>query len=83
MKQIYAGNLPESFKDRDLYDLFSPFGRIESVMMAFDGKTGLTRDFGFLEMYDNDADEAISKLNGKEIKGKKLRIEESKPSIVS
>lgn len=81
MKQIYCGNLPSDFTNKDLYDLFAQYGRIESVLIAEDSKTGIQRDFGFLEMYDEDADKAIKALKGYEIRGTKLRVEESKPRL--
>ena len=83
MKQIYVGNLPPDFTNKDLYELFAEFGRIESVLIAEDPKTGIQRDFGFLEMYDDDAVRAIKELNGKNVKGSKLRVEESKPKLPS
>lgn len=79
MKQIYVGNLPQGFTTRQLYDLFVEFGRVESVLMAEDPKTGDVKDFGFIEMDDASAARAIRNLNNRQISGRRLRVEESKP----
>ena len=80
MKQIYVGNLPQGFTTRQLYDLFVDFGRVESVLMADDPKTGEVKDFGFIEMASDEATQnAVKSLNGREVSGRRLRVEESKP----
>jgi RNA recognition motif-containing protein len=79
MKKIYVGNLPWSADEAGLRDLFSSVGEVLSAAVVSDRETGRSRGFGFIEMDDSDADKAISELNGKEMDGRQLRINEARP----
>jgi RNA recognition motif-containing protein len=74
MKKIYVGNLPFSTDDDSLRDLFSRYGTVHSASVITDRVTGRSRGFGFVEMDDSDADEAINGVNGTEIDGRALRV---------
>jgi RNA recognition motif-containing protein len=79
MKKIYVGNLPWSADDAGLRDLFATVGEVHSAAVVSDRETGRSRGFGFIEMDDSDADKAISELNGRELDGRQLRINEARP----
>lgn len=78
MKKIYVGNLPFSSTDQDLQDLFSQHGTVESVKVITDRETGRSRGFGFVEMDDAGADAAMEALNGTELDGRTLRVNEAR-----
>jgi len=78
MKKIYVGNLPWSADDNALRDLFSTIGEVHSAAVIADRETGRSRGFGFIEMENSDADKAISELNGQELDGRQLRINEAR-----
>ncbi len=77
MTSIYVGNLPFSASEDELSDLFSQHGAVSSVKLITDRETGRPRGFGFVEMADSDAAAAIEALNGKELGGRTLRINEA------
>jgi RNA recognition motif-containing protein len=79
MKKIYVGNLPWSADEAGLRDFFSNVGEVHSAAVVSDRETGRSRGFGFIEMDDGDADKAISELNGREMDGRQLRINEARP----
>lgn len=77
---IYVGNLSFEVTDEDLQQAFSAFGQITSVSVVKDKFTGQSRGFGFVEMPNPaEAQAAIAGLNGKEIKGRALNINEARP----
>ena len=78
MKSIYVGNLPFSATEEEIRDLFSPFGTVHGVKLVSDRDTGRPRGFGFVEMDEAAAASAISALNGKEMGGRSLRINEAR-----
>lgn len=78
MKKIYVGNLAFSTTEAELRDLFSQYGPVSSVALITDRETGQPRGFGFVEM-ENGADAAIGALDGKEIGGRTLRVNEARP----
>jgi RNA recognition motif-containing protein len=78
MKSIYVGNLPFSATEEEIRNLFSPFGAVHGVKLVSDRETGRPRGFGFVEMDDVAAASAISALNGKEVGGRSLRINEAR-----
>jgi RNA recognition motif-containing protein len=78
MKRIYVGNLPWSADEATLRDLFAAVGEVHSSAVISDRETGRSRGFGFIEMDDSDADKAISQLNGRELDGRALRINEAR-----
>jgi len=78
MKSIYVGNLSFSATEEDIRNLFSSYGTVHSVKLVSDRETGRPRGFAFVEMEDSAAAIAISALNGKEVGGRSLRINEAR-----
>lgn len=78
MKSIYVGNLPFTSTEDEVRNMFSQYGSVHSVKMVSDRETGRPRGFAFVEMDDSAANNAISALNGKEINGRPLRINEAR-----
>jgi cold-inducible RNA-binding protein len=78
MKKIYVGNLAFSTTEQQLRDLFGQHGTVSSVALITDRETGQPRGFGFVEM-ENGADKAISQLDGKEVGGRTLKVNEARP----
>ena len=78
VKTIYVGNLPFSSTSNDVGDMFSAYGTVHSVNLINDRETGRPRGFGFVEMDDEAALAAIEALNGSEIGGRSLRINEAR-----
>ena len=77
---LYVGNLPYSIRDDELSDLFSDFGAVKSANVIMDRSSGKSKGFGFVEMDDNEeAEKAIQSLNGKEVGGRELRVNEARP----
>lgn len=74
---MYVGNLPFSADQSSLQTLFAPFGEIVSARVMSDRETGRSRGFGFVEMASADAKNALSSLDGTELDGRKLRINEA------
>jgi RNA recognition motif-containing protein len=79
MKRIYAGNLPSDTTEKELTELFSAHGRVRSIKLAHDVFSGKCRGFGFIEMEGHEARAAIAGLNGKELRGNLLRVNEERP----
>lgn len=79
MKKIYVGNLPYSATESELRDVFGEHGTVESVSLVSDRETGRPRGFGFVEMDDAGATAAISALDGKDMGGRSLRVNEARP----
>jgi RNA recognition motif-containing protein len=77
MTKIYVGNLPFSATDAEVRELFAQHGTVESVSLITDRDTGRPRGFGFVEMSRADASRAIQNLNGKELGGRALRVNEA------
>jgi len=77
MTKIYVGNLPFSANESEVRDLFSQHGTVESVSLITDRDTGRPRGFGFVEMSRADASRAIQALNGKDMGGRPLRVNEA------
>ena len=77
MTKLYVGNLPWSASEDDLRELFSPIAEVNSVTVITDRETGRSRGFAFVELDKADADKAISQLNGQELGGRQLRINEA------
>lgn len=77
---IYVGNLSWNLKDQDLADLFAPFGEVSSAKIIQDKMTNRSKGFGFVEMAnDSEAQAAIAQLNGSEVDGRNLVVNESRP----
>ena len=79
MKKLYVGNLPYSFNDQSLEELFAQFGDVESAVVITDRATGRSKGFGFVEMDDTGADEAMSNLEGSDIEGRNLKVSPARP----
>ena len=77
MAKIYVGNLPFSASEADVRTLFSQHGTVESVSLPTDRETGRPRGFGFVEMSQADAARAIQNLNGHDMGGRPLRVNEA------
>jgi RNA recognition motif-containing protein len=77
MTTIYVGNLPFNATEQDLRGLFERHGAVESVKLINDRETGKPRGFGFVEMAQADAQAAIQALNGQQLGGRPLRINEA------
>ena len=76
--KIYVGNLPWSCTDQELSELFSDAGEVSTATVITDRETGRSRGFGFVEMNDDAAaNKAIAELNGKEMGGRPLRVNEA------
>ena len=78
--KIYVGGLPYSTAEQELADLFGQHGSVQSAKIITDKYTGQSRGFGFVEMgSDNEAKTAIEALNGTELGGRSLTVNEAKP----
>jgi RNA recognition motif-containing protein len=78
-KRIYVGNLSYQTTDNDLNNLFGQVGDVESVNIITDRDTGRSKGFGFVEMGNEDADKAIAQLNGTELNGRSITVNEARP----
>ncbi len=77
---IYVGNLSRDVTDEDLRQAFGDFGQVESINIIKDKFTGESRGFGFVEMPSKDeAQAAITGLNGQDLKGRAMNINEARP----
>ena len=78
--KIYAGNLSYEVTEEDLRQAFAAFGAVESVALIKDRSTGQSKGFGFVEMPSKDEGQAaITGMNGKELKGRTLNVNEALP----
>ncbi len=78
-KNIYVGNLPWSATEDEVRAAFEAYGEVSSVKLIEDRETGRPRGFGFVEMEDAGALEAIENLDGKDFGGRALKVNEAKP----
>ena len=78
-KKIYVGNLPYSATEDEVRELFGAHGAVESVNLITDRETGRPRGFGFVEMDEAAADAAIQAINGTEMGGRSLNVNEARP----
>jgi len=78
-KKIYVGNLPFSANDDELRALFATHGDVQSVNLITDRETGRLRGFGFVEMDESGADAAIAALDGQDMGGRALKVNEARP----
>jgi len=79
-KKLYVGNLPFSATEDSLKESFSQFGTVESVAIITDRDTGHSKGFGFIEMgSQQEATEAISKMNSSDMDGRTLKVSEALP----
>jgi len=77
-KKLYVGNLSFQTTDQELADAFGQFGTVTSAQVVTDRDTGRSRGFGFVEMSDG-ADQAITSMNGAQLQGRTLTVNEAKP----
>ncbi len=78
--KLYVGNLSFSSTEQDLEEVFGEIGTVESVNIIEDRDTGRSRGFGFVEMSSKEEGQnAISQLDGKEVDGRNLKVNEAKP----
>jgi RNA recognition motif-containing protein len=79
-KKLYVGNLSYGVTDGDLEQMFAAHGTVQSAQVIMDRDTGRSKGFGFVEMgSDQEAKAAIAALNGKEVDGRSLTVNEAKP----
>jgi RNA recognition motif-containing protein len=77
---IYVGNLSYGMSESELRDAFAQFGEVSSAKILMDRETGRSRGFGFVEMPNqSEGEAAISNLNGKDLGGRALRVNEARP----
>jgi RNA recognition motif-containing protein len=82
--KIYVGNLSYDVTEEDLRQALEPFGQVESVAIIKDKQTGQSKGFGFVEMASKaEGQAAIEGLNGKELKGRTLNVNEARPRTES
>ena len=80
MKNLFVGNMSFQTTEGELRDLFTPFGQVTRVHMAMDRETGRARGFAFVEMpNDEEAAKAMAGLDGKELGGRNLKVNEARP----
>jgi RNA recognition motif-containing protein len=79
-RKLYVGNLTYGVTDSALEQMFAPHGTVESAQVIMDRDTGRSKGFGFVEMKtDQEAQAAIAAMNGKEVDGRSLTVNEAKP----
>ena len=79
-RKLYVGNLPFNTDETQLQDLFAQAGTVDTVSVVRDRETGRARGFAFVEMAsDEDAQQAINKLNSYELEGRALTVNEARP----
>lgn len=80
MKNIFVGNLDFNVSEDELRNLFSAYGQVDRVTILTDRDTGRSRGFGFVEMANaEEGDKAITALNGSQLGGRKLNVNEARP----
>ena len=75
--RMYVGNLPYTTTDDELRGIFEEFGSVTDVKVIMDRETGRSRGFGFVEMDDESARNAMAQLNGRDFDGRTLRVNEA------
>jgi RNA recognition motif-containing protein len=79
---IYVGNLPYSATEETLKNAFTAFGTVATVKIVMDRDTGRSKGFGFVDMpSDDEAKAAMAALNGKDMEGRALKVNESRPRV--
>ena len=77
--KLYIGNLPFRTTSEDLAAAFRRFGEVQSAQVLADRETGRSRGFGFVELADEDARRAIDEMDGADLAGRKIVVNESRP----
>jgi cold-inducible RNA-binding protein len=84
MKNLFVGNMSFQTTESELRAMFEPFGQVSRVHIAMDRETGRARGFAFIEMpNDAEAAKAIAGLDGKEVGGRNLKVNEARPKTAS
>jgi RNA recognition motif-containing protein len=79
-KKLYVGNLAYAVTDQALEQMFAPHGTVQSAQVIMDRDTGRSKGFGFVEMgSDQEAQAAIAAMNGKDVEGRPLTVNEARP----
>jgi RNA recognition motif-containing protein len=81
MKKIFVGNLSFHSREDAVRQAFEQFGSVASVHVITDRETGRSKGFGFVEMDDDVASKAISALNGTELEGRQIVVNEARPMV--
>ena len=80
LMNIYVGNLSYTLSESELQDAFAEFGEVSSAKILSDRETGRSRGFGFVEMPNQaEGEAAVAQLNGKDVGGRALRVNEARP----
>tara|TARA_Y100000310_G_C20587774_1_gene766356 strand:- start:921 stop:1175 length:255 start_codon:yes stop_codon:yes gene_type:complete len=78
--KVYVGNLPFGLDDNGLKDLFSEFGEVTEAVVIKDKYSGRSKGFGFVTFADDAAGQkAVSELNGKDVQGREIKVNEARP----
>ncbi len=77
--KLYVGNLSYSVNDTSLRSLFETYGPVESARVITDRDSGSSKGFGFVEMSKGDAEKAMGALNGRDLDGRVLKVNEARP----
>jgi RNA recognition motif-containing protein len=80
-KKLFVGNLSFQMTENDVTDAFAHCGTVEAVSIIIDRETGRSKGFGFVTMSEEDADKAIAQLNGSQLGGRALTVNEAKPMV--
>ncbi|MBS3099266.1 RNA-binding protein [Candidatus Pacearchaeota archaeon] len=79
-KKVYVGNLPFKVGNDQLKEMFSQYGEVTEATVISDKYSGRSKGFGFVTFAkDSDADKAVSEMDGKEIEGRALKVNEARP----
>ncbi|MCX7744495.1 MAG: RNA-binding protein [Flavobacteriales bacterium] len=77
---LYVGNIPFNLREEELQNVFAQYGEVSSVKIIKDKFTGKSKGFAFVEMTSSEAgNNAVSQVNGMEVKGRQLKVNEAKP----
>ncbi len=78
--KLYVGNLPFSFTDKDLRELFAPYGEVSEVVIISDKFSGKSKGFGFVTFANDEAGQkAVSELKEKDVQGRAIKVNEARP----
>ena len=80
-RKLYVGNLSFQTTESELNELFAQVGAVESAVIINDRETGRSKGFGFVVMDDSDAEKAIERLNGTQLNGRALTVNEARPMV--
>ena len=78
MIRMFAGGLPQDMTERELTELFATYGKVRAVKLVQDVFSGKCKGFGFVEMEGHEARAAMAALNGKDLRGSRLKVNEEK-----